>query len=758
MDSLFKNQFRPSLRLIDSILLMGITPKTLRKMLLQSEVTSNPEVIIQLPNTKKLSNHVLKATFNPFSLSLNSVPDYPKFYSTNYTHSNGKTEYLHCLMVSEKITAKVLEQSKEIKNPPGFLDFIETRQNITEEIEETYYVPVVICIKSSANYVDVFKNILSAVFAQCFCFASHEKAESFTVSTEFIKNAMFLINDLIIPPPSVKISFQIGSFSISLPVEYDEKIHFFESNLIVLLDLIDIRNIIKAWEYILCGKSMVVVGSNDYTIYLVIQALVSLVFPFKITQFCLPLTSPEGFSEILLNKPMIIGMNSSQIASEEISRIDPELNILDIDTNYLHSIDESLLCDCVRCEIGQKLQYLKAFYYVNIERLNIYRMNAMAKCLKDQDFLIKAKFLAEIEDFSNKDAIFVELIRDVFFSVFFSSLADYNKFTIIQPLTNCLEFMTEEYLESIQTCEVCTLPAFWKTFTQSQIFKDFIESSEKLDNQVHKKFSLICEKMKNEEFLKSLPQPLYELDISEKMTTKGFYSKLLEVISGLSSENAQNKYVLLTALQLHKDARQMVDLPCEEIRSLNEVVAEVETCRFQGTPYKLPNVFYGDFCIIKMLAGLVKPISRGFFRTFSIDSNIFRATASDSHDSPEALFVLICYTLKRSRKNWDTKEILALCKQLEKAMPGLLPLYHISEIIEKELKSGKNALDQLIEDSPSMMNIADLIVKSQDSMIMKEGLSEISLGKKGSARKKNTGGRFSERKSSQSPENSLMDS
>ena len=758
MECLFTNHFRPSTRLVDSILILGITQKTLRKMFLKNEFVTTPELIIQLPNSKKLSNHILKTVFHPFTISITTAPEYPRCFSTNYTYSNGKTEYLHCLMVSEEISPKILEHSKERRNPPGFMSFIKSDKEKVTEIDEAHYVPVVICLKSSAQYVDAFKDILHALYSHCYSLDTEKDSLKYlAITTEFIKTSMFLLNDLIIPPPSVQISFQIGITEIALPVEYQNKIHYFESNILILLDLLDIQNIIKIWEYILLGKSLVLCSSNDYKIYLVMQALISLIFPFKISQFCMPLAAPVIFQEILSNKPLILGINSSYLAFEDIIVIDPELNILDIDSNTMHCFDEAFLCDCIKCELGQKLQYLKAYYYVDRDRLNIYRMNAMGKNMDDQDFISRSQPLIDCIDHSQRDVLFVELVREVFFSVFYKSLHDYSKFTVYQSLTSSHEFLNDDFLETLQQCEKCTLPTFWRAFIQTKIFKEFVESSEKLDNFAQKKFNLVCGGIMEKSYADN-SSPSFELAVTERLSSRGVFSRLKEVIGGFPKDTALNKYIFLTALELHKGSCSAIESLTQDpsaSRTAEEFMTELEDRYFEGLPFDLPNIFYGDFCIIQILKGLIHPITRADFRRFSLDTEILRSAREVADTNPEALCLELLYALKASQKTWDATVVLGLAKKLEKLNAGLLPMYQVAEIMEKEMKSARIALEQVIEDSSVLKELANRISKSQDSMVVREGTSEIILGKKSSIKKKNYSGRFSERKHSQSPDNSL---
>ena len=206
---------------------------------------------------------------------------------------------------------------------------------------------------------------------------------------------------------------------------------------------------------------MVILSNNNYKIYLVLQALSSLLFPFVLTQYCLPLSSIKILNEVFSNKPIIIGINSENCLSyEDIIAIDPELNVLDIDSNFIYSFNKFSMCDCIVTELGQKIQYLKAFYYIEKERLSIFRMSSLEKIIKDQAFIHKARILFGNINGHVKDEIFVELIRETFFFLFFKYMHDYNSFIAIQSLTGVLEFQSDLFLERLEKCANCTQEAF----------------------------------------------------------------------------------------------------------------------------------------------------------------------------------------------------------------------------------------------------------------------------------------------------------
>lgn len=649
MESLLKNQNRPTGRLIDSILILGVPTKTLRQMFLENLDSASPDIIIQLPPSPKSLNHLIKAIFQPCQVFIKKTPEYPSFFSTIYTSPDGTIDYLHCLILHERISPTILELSKERRNPSGCMSFVKTFKEHVQEIEDFYYTPTIICIKTASGYLDLFRKILNALYLQCFCYEDlrdtsnlnrdyenrQDNIRNCIVSTEFIKNVMFLVNDLIIPPIGVDMSFYIGQSYISIPVEYEDEIGCYESCISILFDLIDVKNIIKAWEYILLGKSLVVLSSSSYTNYLIVQALISLIFPFRPIQTCFPVAYPVIFRDVLSNKPLIIGINSSLYTLENIVAIDPSINVLDIDSNIIHSADTSLLCDCFKCSIGQKIQYTKLYYYTDRDRLNIYRTDALEKSINDPDFIKRVKFLIHAYNQKEKNEVFVDVIRHIFFELFHKNLLEYQNFIAVQSLTDVTEFHDDLFLKNIKMCETCNMSLFWAEFLRSKSFKNFIEYNDKKDS-LQNKFSCVCSKINRKEF-SLIKYPSYKIEITESISTILFYSKLEEFYSNFPKDTTINKFILLTALELHKSSRKLIESATkpEISKKPKEILLEIQSNYFESLSFELNNVFYGDFCIIQLLKGLINPLSKEFFRVFSVEKEIYDYIQRSRSSYPE---------------------------------------------------------------------------------------------------------------------------
>ena len=591
--------------IVQSAFLLGLSPKSIRNMLLENLLTGEPEIILQLPVSNILSNHILGAIFHPLEIRLVSSPKFPIFYSNSLTDSSGKTEYFHCLRLWEKVSPTILELTKERRNAAGFMDFVELQNDPIEENELEYFTEIVLCLKTSCKQIDLFRKILKNFYNSLHSFEGIWN--SCLVSIEFLKILLFALNDLNAPSKGLKLSFEIGRQTIEVPQEADDLIWNYESCIGILVDLLDIKNIIAVWECILLGKSVVVMSANEYNIYLVLQAFFSLIFPFKPSQFCVPIIDSNDLPQLLSNKPLIVGFNPGKKSIHEIKLIDPSLNLLNIDSNSLHLAQDSVLCNCVRGTLGQKLQYLKSFYYVDPERLNIYRMTSLEKAIQEPSFFKQVKHLAEARSFKTKSRIFVELVRKIFFNVFYENLADFNKFIIDQSLSG-IEFQKDLFMQKVKKCENCSIEEFWVEFFNCGNFKEFIDGYEK-GNADTARFLKICESFDGKKQGKGEESVLR---LVPSVSTKRIFKTIFHYFAEYPKNSVSKKFTADTGILLLEDYRKSImELP-ETQPSLKKhkiFQAYMDDAYFNKKDLEIPNIFYGDFCILQMMKGLVLPIS-----------------------------------------------------------------------------------------------------------------------------------------------------
>lgn len=590
--------------LIDCIYILGLSPRTLRNMYLENTYTSAPEIIIQLPTSQSLSNHILKAIFHPFHISLHSSPQFPSFFSTSCTDSYDKTEYFHCLRIWEKITPTVLEKTKERRSPSGYMSFIENPYDAPEEPETNLYTEIVICIKTLTKYIDLFRKILKNFYS--FLYSFEGEWDNCLISVEFMKMATFLLNDLQVPDKGMRMSFAIGRQTLEIPQETDENVGNYECCIGILLDLVDIKNILAIWECLLLGQSVVFMSSNEYNVYLIIQAFIQLLFPFKATQYCIPIIDAEDLTQILPNKPLLVGMKAGELDIKDLKYIDPELSYLNIDSNSLFLAKDSKLCDCLRTKLGQKIQYLKSFYYVDPERLNVYRMTSLEKAIKDTDFFKKVKVLAEARSQKPKDRYFVELIRKLFFSVFSENFSDFPKLVVEQSFSGT-EFQRDLFLQKIQKCGKCSLEDFWNDFFASKNFHEFLESYEKKEPNPER-FLRICGNSNGNKVMYKNDEVI--MKIVPHLSTKGLFKRLLFNFNKLTKDSVSKRFTVETAFELLKDYQKQIGEGegQQGVKKHKIFQSLLEKRYFSRQKFAFLNIFYGDFCILQFVKGLVQPI------------------------------------------------------------------------------------------------------------------------------------------------------
>lgn len=266
----------------------------------------------------------------------------------------------------------------------------------------------------------------------------------------------------------------------------------------------------------------------------------------------------------------------------------------------------------------------------------------------------------------------------------------------------------------------------------SKTFKNFLEYTEKQDNSCQYKFSKLCDNFKTSE--NPFSGPIYELNITEKLTVKELYKYLEKFYLNLSKDTALNKYIILTAFKLLKESYFKIESYNETLKSskdIKEFSDLLENNYFHQLTFNMPNIFFGDFCVIQLIKGLITPLNRKFFRILSTEPNIYQ---NNSENIPEVQALVLLYLLKPSSKEWDNPTILTCAMKLEDVNQSLIPKYQIAEIIEKEQKVDKTGLERLIDKSQLLKKMSDTIYNTQ-SISIKEGLPDLVLGKKNSKKK-----------------------
>ena len=169
--------------------------------------------------------------------------------------------------------------------------------------------------------------------------------------------------------------------------------------------------------------------------------------------YCIPVLGPHLVGYLESPVPIIIGINTSKISKSLAFNTEQSKVILDIDSNIIYSTNKNSLCYCIRNTISLKLQLIKTYYYVHNKRIRILRRVEMENQIDDKEFVEKARKLLETDDKDLKQNIFVDLIRQIFFSVFVEGFGDIEELFVENDYG--VEFNRQKFLENHGKCKKC---------------------------------------------------------------------------------------------------------------------------------------------------------------------------------------------------------------------------------------------------------------------------------------------------------------
>ncbi|CAG9326655.1 SCD1_2 [Blepharisma stoltei] len=731
MEELFREDSPPGIRLIDSIAILGLTLKSLRNMFLEGKQSGTPEVIVQLPPTSNtVTTGQINMIFTSQTISLEKTQGMPKYFSTTITNEKGIFTHFHCLITYEKINPHIIEMSKNRLYKPKFFDFIPREYPSPPNNFEDYYVPIALCLMTHSNYIDLFRNILESLYLHTLDILQNENKEISRLlsSTEFMKTCCFLLNDTIIPPPDVQINLHIGKDQIAIPIEIYSRLSHNESCVAVLIDLIDIRNVIEFWESILLNKHAFLLSCNEYLLYLVLEAFKILLFPMKWTLSYIPVLAEGGVDVLGIPTPVLIGINSDHISAEEAIEADDSATILDIDSNILYTSEKSVLCDCVKANISRKIQLAKAYYYVNSDRLSTFRMTSLEENLEDKLFVKTARKLLETWDDTERDQIFVSLIRHAFFNEFIVGISKFSDFTYLDTQDNNWKIHKQLFLEKVKNCtSKCTMTNFWGLFLDSVTFNQFLDYYEKFDESLLDQFLNILESIRKEDYKIFTNKKCYTLDLQCEITSKQFYEGIEKKLSSFDPSDSAQKFAKNSCLEMlneikeifayyhmHYENQYFSGIPLKKTRSLlaGSPISTIEA--------SFADVYYGEFGIIQMIQTLIQPImKKKDFRNFCtseeiIMDNIMYDIKVSSQWEP--VVVKFLYLLKKDKKYTNFQQLAELCMHINLLETERLPRHHACKIIEKLYTEDPNNLIPFSESHGKLKQLAEKYKRSRRSM------------------------------------------
>jgi DENN (AEX-3) domain len=627
--------------------------------------------------------------FTEGQIALESTPKIPKYFSTITTNELGNFTHIHCLITYECISPKIIISSKDRTSTLSSLSFLSKTYESEESSSEVYYVPVALCLATTTGYIDLFREILETLYSFLLDIKqSNIENNSLIVSTEFIRTVCMLINDTIIPPYDLKFSLRIGGRSIEIPVENSIGLPHIEKCIAVLLDLIDIRNIIEVWECIILNKCVFFMSYNEYLLYLILEAFKQLLFPFKWSLCIVPVLGPSLFTYLETPVPILIGLNSSHFTVQEALKGNPIACILDIDSNLLHNSNTTILCNCQKAIISKKLQLLKAYYYVNKDRLSSYRMNSLEANIDDVNFVNIAKTIIEANP---KDAenIFIALVKHTFLDFFIQGIGRCNKYFLYDSFKESFEFDKTKFLQSIKTCDSCKMKEFWNEFIASISFQQFLSYEGKFDDSYYKRYFDILDSLKKDEYSIINNNFSYSFEVSNSITPRKLLSLIKKDINSkpktFHNDSIQlliNEFKKILLAQFKEYYKQGHGRNYKSQRKPTFADSTSENEKFVSN-----FLYYGKYGIIRLCVLLISNLSSDRFKDFSqVDEYILPKLRSDQRNNSlpgQGLILKLFYLIRKAKSEWDVPEVVAVLKEISSINDSSFSLRIVAGILEQ---------------------------------------------------------------------------
>ncbi|CAG9323363.1 unnamed protein product [Blepharisma stoltei] len=717
MENLFEEQHEPAIRLVDSILILGLSVKTLRNIFLEGKDSSIPELIAKLPpNSKEFTQDQINMIFTDREIKLehNCMPQ--TYYSTTITNEKGYFTNIHCLITYERVTPEILEQTKSRNVPTGLLHFIpNTVEQAFESSDLVYYAPIALCLLTKSTYIDAFRNILESLYS--YIFEINQNESSLISSIEFIRNTCFLLNDTIIPPVEVEFTIEVGKTEILLPVDKKLSLGHYESCVAILVDLVDITNIISFWESLLLSRHAFIFSCNEYLLFLALEAFKKLIFPMNWTMSYIPVLSKHLLDYLQVPVPVLIGLNNKYIPKEEAISKEPDAMILDIDSNILYNTVPSLLCDCEKALLCKKIQLLKAYYYVNYERLYSFNTHQLEESIPDKEFIKNAEKLLEPLERAERQECFVTLLRHAFLDIFLKGISKFSAYLVKDEETRQFEFQEDEFLQNISLCsESCKMKEFWKGFIDSVTFMQFLYYFGKFDESTLERFKEITKATNNKRYNIFEQNKFFSMKAADKIVPKELIEFLSNHIEQLPEALPEQIFIKHSAQEIiveMQDARKQ-NKEYYETGELNETLVRI-SFKDNLEEKAHPNIFYGKHGIIRILNSAISCQYRSIFRQISTSDTIISENLSfDIQSYPdrwEPFAIKLLYKLRKNKKDWNMRELYDLCMTINRLNTDYLPRYHAASVVKLIYEKNQSMVRVLTHGEGVLSRIAKAFIE-----------------------------------------------
>ena len=599
----------------------------------------------------------------------------PRFYSTTITDAEGGFTNAHCLILYERITPSLVEQSFgwRAKNKDYDLKFVKNTVN-----EKELYVPVVLCIMSKSTYVDVFRDILMIIFTSLL--QSAQVNDQIHGSIECLNTLLYLANESIIPPFDTELHIKVQNKTLKLPIESYYKLRHNESCVSLVFDLIDTKSIIRFWEAALLNKHLFVISSNNYLLFTVLEAMKILIFPLRWDLNIIPVLNPSLSDYMGSVPPIMIGINSEYVEKYQLFAKDKEYVVLNLDTGTFTYPDkanaglQSGLCDCKFQLLYNKLQLIRNYQKHSKEKVFDLGLNSLEDLVPDKVFVSLARNLLTCSESEEKEEVFNSLVQQVFFG-FFEQIINFEQF-MDEMNGGEVMFITEKFIEQIKTCgPECKMKDFWKNLIDgSMTFQIFLDKFNKIDQSDLKRFRNIVKGKKS--------LPARKVVLESGIDDQEFILKYKEFVDQVQVSSLNEKFQLKIIKQIFEDL-----LISEE----KEKKDSIKGFAYMPEATEKINIFYGEYGVLRVnkvfLAFLNKELINKLYSQCSL-----RILANVSW---EQVAISLNVELKESMLDWDIEKIMTLLFRLNCLNTKAIPNHYTAILIEKMNLKDNSILEKL---------------------------------------------------------------
>ena len=339
------------------------------------------------------------------------------------------------LMHNERFKSEMIPIAKENNN------------NINNDIFKKYYFPKILCLVSTQHIFREQEQILKQLY-QYFIDDSLKK-----IPIE--KKILTILCNIPIPPKGfleIEYNLKENFEKIRIKREKMNKIPSIEDELALIFSKFSIHKVLKILKFILFEMKTIVFSTKINELSCFIYGLISLIFPFHYS-FQVSSSIPNGAYDILESiSPYILGINTkfdkSFFSNNKIDISDLRLFIIDLDDKKIRMIGEDKFPEIPKSLFKPLHDGLEEIFGIKNNKViyDLYKINYKAARVLFFDFFVN--ILSDYELYIKKD-------------YFKSKLTN----TGIKNL-----FKIKEFIDSHSHNE----RAFYKKFTETQMFSDFI--------------------------------------------------------------------------------------------------------------------------------------------------------------------------------------------------------------------------------------------------------------------------------------------